>query len=98
MRYKSLARPAIAWIGKIVIDKINYLPLFLRPLLFLRVSLSLFHSYTGDPLTYVGHVARSDNTMSYERLYALSGAIYQLMSLVPLPDCILENMVCPRRT
>lgn len=36
--------------------------------------------------------------MNYGRLYALSGAIYQLASLIPFPDCILENMVCPRRT
>lgn len=44
------------------------------------------------------HAVRSDNSVNYDRLYALSGAIYQRTGLISFPDCILGNMVCSRRT
>lgn len=70
----------------------------LSPIGFLRPSVSpLLHSYTSDPLTH-SHAVRSDNSMNYDRLYALSGAIYQRTGLVSFPDCVLGNMVCSRRT
>lgn len=55
-------------------------PLFLQEE---KPSLSPFSFlYRRSAYTY-SRVARSDNTVNYERLYALSGAIYQLTGLIP---------------
>lgn len=95
MQYRPSARLQ-SEIGTIVIDD-QLSAAYSRPSVSLKQPRRpFFISYTGDPLATV---ARSDNTMNYDRLYVLSGAIYQLTGLIPFfPDSILENMLCPHRT